>query len=65
MITLDVPDMNCAHCKARVEQVVAALDGSATVGVDLDTHRLEVGGAVPLDALLAALQRAGYPATVA
>ena len=65
MITLDVPDMNCAHCKARVEQVVAALDGSATVGVDLATHRLEVGGAVPLDALLAALQRAGYPATVA
>jgi copper chaperone len=65
MIALSVPDMSCDHCSARVKAAVASVDPQAQVAVDLDAQRVTVETASPTDALLQALDAAGYPATLA
>jgi copper chaperone len=65
MTRLSIPDMSCGHCKAAVETALAAVPGSGAVSVDLTLREVRVDGAAPLDALLAALAAAGYPAAVA
>ena len=65
MITLNVPDMSCSHCKATVEQAVAGVDASARVAVDLSTRRVEITSALAPATLMGALKAAGYPATAA
>ena len=64
MTTLTVPDMSCNHCKMRVEAALGAVPDVGTVSVDLVSHKVEVAGKAPLDAVLKALEAAGYPATV-
>jgi copper chaperone len=63
MTHLSIPDMSCDHCKAAVTAALAAVPGVASVEVDLDRHTVQVDGDSPLEALLAALSRAGYPAS--
>ena len=63
MITLNVPDMSCGHCKATVEKAITAVDASAKVAVDLSTRKVEVTSSVTSSTLLGALKAAGYPAT--
>lgn len=63
MITLSVPDMSCGHCKAGVERAVASVDPAARVAVDLPARRVMVDTAAPAAALVAALDKAGFPAT--
>jgi len=65
MTTLSVPDMSCNHCKATVEATLGAVPDAGTVTVDLATRKVEVAGPAPATALIAALDTAGYPATVA
>jgi copper chaperone len=65
MTRLSVPDMSCGHCKASVEAALAALPDTGAVRVDLASRTVEVEGAAPLPALLAALDAAGYPASAA
>jgi copper chaperone len=65
MTTLSVPDMSCNHCKMTVEAALGAVPGAASVKVDLSTRQVVVSGAAPADALIKALDVAGYPATVA
>lgn len=66
-----VEGMTCSHCVASVTEEVSAIDGVASVSVDL-----KVGGAsrvtvssdspIPDETVLAAVNEAGYPkATVA
>lgn len=57
-----VPDMSCGHCRAAIEQAIAAAGGTAAV--DLDSRTVTVTG---LDAAraTAALAEAGYSATPA
>lgn len=62
---LSIPDMTCGHCKAAVEKAVTSVDPAAKVAVDLDAHTAELSTSAPQEALLAALQDAGYTATVA
>lgn len=52
-----VPDMSCGHCRAAIEQAVAAAGGSAAV--DLDSKTVKVEG---LDAARAAkvITEAGF-----
>lgn len=61
---LSIPDMSCGHCKAVVEQTIAAQDARATVSVDLATRQVDVTSSVGAKILLAALAAEGYPATV-
>ena len=65
MTTLSVPDMSCDHCKATVEAALAASPHSGAVKVDLTTRQVEVTGPAPAESADQALDKAGYPATVA
>jgi copper chaperone len=65
MTMLSIPDMSCGHCKATVEAALASVPDAGPVQVDLSGRTVEIAGSAPLQAVLAALDRAGYPATVA
>lgn len=65
MIRLSVPDMNCGHCKASVEQAIASLDAGATVRADISQRLVEVETALPAPALIEALDEIGFPAAPA
>lgn len=63
MTRFSVPDMSCGHCKAAVEAALAAVPGAGAVVVDFGARQVDVAGAAPVEAVLAALGKAGYPAT--
>ena len=61
-----VPGMSCSHCVAAVTKEVSKLDGVAAVDVDLATKLVLVRGAgVDDDAVVAAIDEAGYDAAAA
>jgi copper chaperone CopZ len=60
-LTLSVPGMTCGHCEAAVTKEVSAVDGVATVSVDLDTKVVTVTGTgLDRDAVVAAIDDAGF-----
>jgi len=60
-LTLSVPGMTCGHCEAAVKQEVGAVDGVASVAVDLDTKDVVVTGSrLDRDAVVAAIDEAGF-----
>jgi Au+-exporting ATPase len=61
-IDLSVEGMTCASCVGRVERALAAVPGVAEAAVNLATERATVRGVAPVDALLAAVDKAGYDA---
>ncbi|WP_283177840.1 cation transporter [Gemmobacter sp. 24YEA27] len=61
MIRLSVPVMNCGHCKASVEAALKPI--AQSVVVDLALREVTVAGA-DAGAAVAALDEAGFPATV-
>jgi Cu+-exporting ATPase len=64
--TLDIGGMTCASCVRRVQRALTRLDGVAEATVNLATERARVTydpGRVDIDALTAAVGRAGYAAT--
>ena len=65
MTKLNVPDMNCGHCKAAVEKAVAGVDAGASVDVDLENRTVSIQSAVADAVLIDALKEGGYEATVA
>lgn len=65
MTTLSIPDMSCGHCKASVEAALAAVPGTGPVQIDLASRTAVVAGMAALPDLLAALEKAGYPAQAA
>ena len=62
---LRVEGMTCASCVRHVNAALAPIAGVADVSVDLAAGRVKVSGDADVAALLAALQEAGYPATLA
>ncbi|MFS8973087.1 heavy metal translocating P-type ATPase [Cupriavidus necator] len=65
-IELDIADMTCASCVARVEKALHAVPGVMDAQVNLATERASVSvlrGAADTAALVAAIARAGYGAT--
>jgi copper ion binding protein len=64
-VTLSVPGMTCGHCEAAVKSEVGKVTGVESVSVDLDSKDVVVSGdALDLDAIIAAVDEAGYEATV-
>jgi Cu+-exporting ATPase len=57
--------MTCASCVSRVEKALASVPGVLSASVNLATERAEVElvEGVPIAALVAAVERAGYGAT--
>ena len=63
-IELGVIGMTCAACVRRVDKALRAVDGVRDANVNLVTHRatVTVGPSVSVDALAAAIEKAGYEA---
>ena len=62
-LTYLVAGMTCDHCRVAVTGEVAAVAGVTAVDVDLDTKLVRVSGAgVDEDAVVAAIDEAGYDA---
>tara|TARA_Y100000782_G_C10085465_1_gene223857 strand:- start:192 stop:398 length:207 start_codon:yes stop_codon:yes gene_type:complete len=56
----DVPDISCDHCKRAIEEAVSAVSEVDSVVVTVDRRVVEVTGVVSDDAVIAAIQLAGY-----
>ncbi|WP_337876795.1 copper-translocating P-type ATPase [Elioraea sp.] len=64
-VVLSIGGMSCTSCQGRVERALAGVPGVLGVAVNLATGAAEVRvarGAVDTDALIAAVQAAGYTA---
>jgi copper chaperone len=56
----DVPDISCDHCKRAIEEAVSAVSEVDSVVVTVDRRVVEVAGVASDDAVIAAIQLAGY-----
>ncbi len=61
----NVTGMSCAACSARVEKAVSALEGVESCSVSLLTNSMGVEGSASAEAVIAAVEAAGYGATSA
>ena len=59
----NVTGMSCAACSARVEKAVSALQGVKQCNVNLLTGSMVVTGDVTEQAVISAVEKAGYGAT--
>ena len=62
-LRLSITGMTCASCAGRVERALARVPGVAAVAVNLATEQALVTGPSTPDALVAAVETAGYGAT--
>lgn len=58
--TFRVPDVSCDHCKRAIEESVGGVEGVDRVEVDVPAKLVLVEGDAPDDAVVAAIDRAGY-----
>ena len=64
MKQFNVTGMSCAACSARVEKAVAAVDGVTACSVSLLTNSMGVEGSASDASIIAAVEKAGYGASV-
>ncbi len=62
MKNYNVTGMSCAACSARVERAVSSLEGVDSCTVNLLTATMQLGGTVSDEAVIAAVEAAGYGA---
>ncbi|MCR5606919.1 MAG: heavy metal translocating P-type ATPase [Treponema sp.] len=60
----NVTGMSCAACSARVEKAVSKLEGVTSCSVSLLTNSMGVEGSASKEAIIAAVEEAGYGACV-
>jgi copper chaperone len=60
MTSFNVPDMTCEGCVRAIASAVQRLDPEGTVVADLPAHEVRVSAEASDEALLAALQDAGF-----
>ncbi len=61
----NVTGMSCAACSARVEKAVSALSGVTACSVSLLTNSMGVEGSAAPEAVISAVEAAGYGASLA
>lgn len=64
-IELNVREMSCSSCVKHVTEALTAVAGVNAIDVDLDGGRVKVSGQADSQALISALDAAGYPAAIA
>lgn len=64
MKQFDVTGMSCAACSARVEKAVSKVDGVTSCSVNLLTNSMGVEGTANVDAIIRAVEKAGYGASL-
>ena len=63
MLQFSVPTVSCHHCQAAIQGEVGKIPGVQSVTVDLDAKTVPIeGDELQVDALLAAIDEAGYDA---
>lgn len=66
MITIKIDGMSCGHCRAAVEQALTQVEGvTAVLEVSLEEGMAQVEGHARPEALVAAIEQAGYEAHIA
>lgn len=60
----NVTGMTCAACSARVERAVSSLDGVESCSVNLLMNSMTVEGSVSAEAVISAVKKAGYGASL-
>lgn len=60
--TLTIEGMSCGGCEERVRNALTAVSGVASVSVDHSTDSARVEGSADFDALVVAVEDAGYDA---
>lgn len=63
-IQLSIQGMTCASCVGRVEKALKAVSGVKDANVNLATEQATITGSANVEALIAAIDQAGYDATV-
>ena len=59
-----VTGMSCAACSSHVEKAVSKVPGVTMCSVNLLTNSMKVEGSVPPDVIIAAVEKAGYGASL-
>lgn len=62
-LTLTVTGMSCEHCEQTVVEALEAVDGVREATADEEAGRATVEGEVEVDALIEAVESAGYEAS--
>lgn len=62
---LSVSNIHCGACASRVTKAIQKVEPSAVPQVDVATGRVTLDKAGDIAAILAALDKAGYPASIA
>ena len=62
--TLTVEGMSCEHCEQTVAEALTEVSGVENVVVDREDERATVEGEADTDTLVAAVESAGYDASV-
>ncbi len=62
--TYSVPGVSCGHCKQAIETELAGVTGVASAEVNVDAKTVTVHGNADNTAIVAAIDEAGYDATV-
>jgi copper chaperone len=61
-VTLRIENMHCGACVRRVTQALERVEGVRVGEVRLGAARVQAPEELPADALIGAVQKAGYPA---
>jgi copper chaperone len=65
-ITLNVPDISCAHCKSSIEGAVTPMGGVASAHVTIEERTVAVDfddSEVSVDEIITAIEDQGYTVT--
>lgn len=65
MKKFNVTGMSCAACSSRVEKAVSKVNGVKSVSVSLLTNSMGVEGSASDESIIAAVEKAGYGASIA
>lgn len=60
VMTFKVEGMSCNHCKENVEKAVSAVEGVASVHVDLNSGKLEIDGKPDAETVITTVEGLGY-----
>ncbi|HQW51212.1 MAG TPA: cation transporter, partial [Tepidiformaceae bacterium] len=63
-VTLDITGMTCASCVRRVERALSKIEGVETASVNFaaENARVTLAAPIPVETLVAAVEKAGYAA---
>lgn len=61
---LKIENMHCDACVRRVRQALEKVDGAQVGDVHVGGARVQAPESVPASALVSAVEKAGYPATL-